>query len=214
MQCVASRYTFAERLLDGIVHGLGGVMSLVGAAVLVEFLPSTANPETIFATAAYGVGLVAMIWLSAAYNLISHPTWKERVRRYDHAAIFLMIAGTYTPFAVITLGGTVGRVLLSLVWLAAIGGIALKLLKPRRYERLAVVFYLMLGWIGLPLADRLFSALPLSTLVLLGVGGLLYTTGVAFHLRTTLPFQNAIWHAFVLAAATCHFAAILDVVAA
>jgi hemolysin III len=145
--------------------------------------------------------------------LATHPGWKEEIRRYDHAAIFLMIAGTYTPFALIAVGGTIGLGLLILVWLVAIGGMMLKLLRPRRFDRASVVLYLALGWVILPAMGLVVATLPTSALVLLVVGGLLYTVGVAFHVWETLPYQNAVWHGFVLVAASCHFVAVLRVVA-
>lgn len=207
------RYTAAERVTDGVVHALGATMSLVAVALLIAATRSASDPVAPIATAVYGFGLVSMFWISAAYHLIGNPAWKERMRRFDHAAIFVMIAGTYTPFTLIALPGAAGELLFWMVWLVAIGGVTLKLTKPRRYERSAIIAYLAYGWVGCLAFGRLISTLPPSTLALLVVGGLLYTAGVAFHLCSWLRFQNAIWHLFVLAAASCHFAAVLTVVA-
>jgi hemolysin III len=214
MGAVVSQDSREERLLDGIVHAVGAVMSLIGMAVLFVAVGAGHSPRTITvsATVVYSIGLLAMIWCSAAYNVISHPHWTERLRRFDHSAIFLMIAGTYTPFALISFDRDTGNALLLFVWTAAIAGIALKLRRPRRYERLGIAAYLALGWAVLPVFSDLVSSVSRSTLLLLVLGGALYTAGVVFHLNTRLKFQNAIWHAFVLAAATCHFLAVLDVV--
>jgi hemolysin III len=209
---VLVRYTATESLVDGFVHVLGATMSLVAIAILIAATPSTSDPVTSIATAVYGFGLVSMFWISAAYHLITTPGWKERMRRFDHAAIFVMIAGTYTPFTLIALRGPGGELLFCVVWLVAIGGVTVKLMKPRRYDRSAIIAYLAHGWVGFLAFGRLISALPPSTLALLVVGGLLYTAGVAFHLCSWLRFQNAIWHVFVLAGASCHFAAVLKVV--
>ena len=184
-----------------MVHALGVVMSVIAVAVLLRMVIPIGDALLIMAATIYSVGLIAMFGLSAAYNLIVGPKWKEAIRRYDHAAIYMMIAGTYTPFALIGIGGPVGYSLLALVWLLAIIGLVLKLLWPRRIERASLVLYLALGWIGLVAAGSIIAALPVSALVLLGMGGILYTTGVVFHLWTTLLYQNAIWHIFVLAAA-------------
>jgi hemolysin III len=204
-------YSRNERLVDGAVHILGVTGSAVAIVVLFDTVLSTGDKVSILSAGLYGAGLVAMLWLSAAYNLISQSKWKEAIRRYDHAGIFLMIAGTYTPFALIAIGGVAGHALFALVWLAAVAGMLLKLLRPRRLERTSVALYLALGWFGLPLVKLVIAALPNSTLALLGIGGLLYTAGVAFHLWERLPFQNAIWHSFVLAAAGCHYVAVLKV---
>lgn len=210
---VYPEYTQTERLTDGVIHALGMVMSVIAVPVLLQRVIETGNIRSILAAVVYGAGLIAMLWLSAAYNLVTHPEWKARFRHYDHAAIFLMIAGTYTPFALIAIGGTMGHGLLTLVWLVAIGGMALKLLRPRVFDRTSVVLYMALGWICLPAMGLVIAALPPTTLVLVVIGGLLYTVGVAFHLWETLPHQNTIWHGFVLAAASFHFVAVLTVVA-
>ena len=207
-------YTQMERRIDGIVHVLGLGAAVVAVAVLLHIVIPTRDVLVIVSVTIYSAGLVTMLGFSAAYNLILRPNWKETFRRYDHAVIFLMIAGTYTPFALISIGSTLGLGLLALVWLIAIFGVLIKLLRPRRFERATLVLYLALGWIGLLAVGPLVAALSVSTLVLLAIGGVLYTIGVAFHLWETLPYQNAIWHAFVLAAAGCHYMAVLDVVVA
>jgi len=207
------QYSRKERLIDGAIHGLGVTGSTTAVAILLAAVIPTRESLSVLASVIYGACLIAMLWLSAAYNLVSHPDWKDRLRRYDHAAIFLMIAGTYTPFALVAIGGSMGYGLLALVWLLAIAGMLLKLLRPRRLERTSVIMYLALGWIGLPALGLLFSSVSMSILVLLGIGGLLYTLGVAFHLWESLPYQNAVWHGFVLAAASCHFVAVLEALA-
>jgi hemolysin III len=213
MAVMEPQYSRNERLIDGVIHGLGVAGSTGAVAVLLAVVIRTHDAISILAAAIYGACLIAMFWLSAAYNLLAHPGWKERLRPYDHAAIFLMIAGTYTPFALVAIGGGMGCGLLALVWLLAIAGLSLKLLRPRRLERASVIMYLALGWIGLPAAGLLVASVATPVLVLLGIGGLLYTLGVVFHLWQNLAHQNAVWHGFVLAAAGCHFAAVLNVLA-
>lgn len=207
-------YSQKERRIDGIVHFLGFGAAMLGVAVLLHIVIHTRDMLVIVSVMIYSAGLILMLGISAAYNLILRPDWKEIIRRYDHAAIFLMIAGTYTPFTLIGMGGVLGRSLLALVWLTAIIGVLIKLLRPGRFERASLVLYLVLGWIALPAVGPLVGALSLSTLALLAIGGVLYTAGVAFHIWETLSYHNAIWHAFVLAAAGCHYAAVLDMVVA
>lgn len=178
---------------------------------MLRFVLPAGNGPASAAAVAYGCGTVTMFVLSAAYHLTRRPDWKETIRRFDHAAIFLMIAGTYTPFALVGIGGLVGAVLLAAVWLAAIAGMLFKLLLPRRHERTAILVYVGLGWLGLPAAGALVAALPLSVVLLIGAGGVLYTVGVAFHLWESLTQHNSLWHASVLAAATCHYVAVFEV---
>jgi hemolysin III len=132
------------------------------------------------------------------------------LRRFDHSAIFLLIAGTYTPFITQMKASVESWVLFVGVWLTSMLGIALKILFPGRFDRLSVVLYVILGWSGVMAYESVFGTLPNSTLWLLAAGGILYTLGVVFHLWENLRFHNAIWHAFVLVAAVCHYSAVLD----
>jgi hemolysin III len=144
---------------------------------------------------------------------VAQPRLKEWLRRFDHAAIFLMIAGTYTPFVLIEMNTPWGLSLLAVVWAIAAVGIVLQLFAPRYLGGLSVALYLIQGWAVLAALEPLMTALPGRVLTLLMAGGVLYTVGVVFHLWERLPYQNAIWHGFVLTAATCHFAAVIFVVA-
>lgn len=195
---------------DRIVHGTGLLAGPIAAAALIAVAASQRNTGPIAGIAVYALCLLAMIVASASYNLARPSPRKEWLRRFDHAAIFLLIAGTYTPFAFLNAGG-IGA--LALVWIAAAGGVALKLAFPRRFETLSTGLYLLLGWTVLAALWSLTAWLPTATIVLLLAGGLLYSVGVLFHLATRLPGHNAIWHGFVLAAASCHYAAVLDGVA-
>lgn len=205
------RYTRAERLADGVVHAAGVALCLIGTTVLLASVVSAGGALVISAAVAYGGGLLATFGLSAAYNLVRPPDLKEAIRPFDHAAIYVMIAGTYTPFALVGLGGETGFALFAVVWAVAVVGVLLKLLWPRRFEPASIALYVALGWIGLLVIGPLFARLTGSVLVLLGLGGGLYTAGVFFHLWDRLRYQNAIWHCFVLAAASCHYVAVLEV---
>jgi hemolysin III len=201
-------YTRGERIADAIVHVAAvGAAVIAGVVLLLVAVPGGATQ--LVALSLYVFGVVTGFGCSAAYNLVSSPRAKAILRRFDHAAIFLMIAGSYTPFAVIAIGGLWGVVLLSAVWLVALGGVALKLFWPGRFERFSIVLYLMLGWALLPAIVPVIEALSGASLVLLLVGGGLYSLGVVFHLWHKLPYHNAIWHGFVLAAAVCHYIAVM-----
>ena len=202
-------YRRAERIADSIVHVVGiasGVTACVALGIMA--LPS-AGYRLAVSVSLYAAGMMAMLWCSALYNMASDGAVKRRLRRLDHAAIFVMIAGTYTPFALQIIGGGWGLGVLAFVWTVALSGVALKLLLPHRFERLSIVMYLLLGWSVLVALEPLLAGISMAGFVLLLAGGLLYSLGVVFHLWSRLPFQNAIWHALVLAAAGCHYAAIL-----
>ena len=157
----------------------------------------------------YAVGLLAMLGSSAAYNLWPVSRMKWLLRRFDHSAIYLLIAATYTPFMAQLKNGPAASAMLAIVWLTAALGIVVKLALPGRFDRLSIVLYLLLSWSGVMMYD-VINALPSSTLWLLGVGAMLYTFGVIFHFWSSLRFQNAIWHTFVVFAAACHYTAVLD----
>lgn len=177
---------------------LAGAIGVLPAAIFVGLI-------------VYSIGLVGMFAASAAYNLVSHVGVKEILRRLDHAAIFVMIAGSYTPFALVV-GGRAGHMLLAAVWAIAAVGVAIKLRYPRRFDKLSVLLYLSQGWIVLLALDSITAALSNRALSLLVAGGIVYTVGVAFHLMERLLFHNVIWHIFVLGGAACQFAAIRDAV--
>ncbi len=206
-------YDRGELLADGIVHAVGVVLAVVGAVALVIVSAASTHGLETASILIYAAGLLAMLGLSAAYNMWPISSGKWLLRRFDHSAIYLLIAATYTPFVAKMGGGLVPLALLAWVWSISIIGIALKLLLPGRFDRLAVVLYLLLGWSAVVAYRPVIDVLPSSTLWLLAAGGLLYTAGVVFHLWHSLRFQNAIWHGFVLAAALCHYTAVLGGVA-
>jgi hemolysin III len=205
-------YTIRERVADGCIHIIGVAASLVALTALLVIGVQSKTTLWVVSLTIYGLALVATFSCSAGYNLVVRPKLKEVLRRLDHAAIFLMIAGTYTPFILIKMHTPWGLGLLAVVWTMAILGIAIKLFAPRFLDGLSTALYLVQGWAVLAAWEPLMSALPGRVLTLLMVGGVLYTIGVVFHLWERLPYQNAIWHGFVLSAASCHFAAVIFVV--
>ena len=202
-------YDRTELVTDGVVHVVGLGLAVLGAVTLI----SSSWPLTDFKTASiliYGVGLVAMLGFSAAYNLWPASPVKWRLRRFDQSAIFIFIAATYTPL-IAHLKSDIGTLCTLIgVWIVAFLGVLLKALLPGRFDRLSIGLCLLLGCSGVLVYEPALAALPSSTLWLIAIGGVLYTTGIIFHLFETLRFQNTIWHAFVLAAAICHYAAIVN----
>jgi hemolysin III len=205
-------YTLRERVADGCIHIVGVAASLVALTALLIIGVKSQTMLWAISLSIYGLAMVATFACSAGYHLIGRPKLKEVFRRLDHAAIFLMIAGTYTPFILIKMNTPWGLGLLAVVWTMAVIGIAIKLFAPRFLEGLSTALYLVLGWAVIAAWEPLMSAMPGRVLTLLMAGGVLYTIGVVFHLWERLPYQNAIWHGFVLSAASCHFAAVIFVV--
>jgi hemolysin III len=202
------RYYAAEIEADFAVHLLGTLLSAIGAAVLLTLAAAT-NAVTRWSVLAYSVGLMAMLACSAAYHIQRSSERREFLRRLDHAAIFVMIAGTYTPFTACILDGAFATWLTGAMWLAAVAGVAVKLAYPRRFEWASTLVYLALGWAVVIFMQPLLAVLDRSTLVLLVSGGVFYSIGACIHRWRRLPFHDAIWHGLVVIAAGCHYAAIL-----
>ncbi len=200
-------YTRAEILADGFIHAVGIGVSITAVALLLAFAVPTLHPSSVTGLGIYSATLLAMFGCSAAYNLIPHPPLKPLLRRFDQAAIFLKIAGTYTPM-VILIGSAYSYSVLAVNWITALAGAIAKLAFPGRRDRYSVPLYLALGWASIVLIMPIVEAVPAIDAWLILAGGLLYSAGVIFHVWDSLKYQNAIWHGFVVAAAFCHFAAL------
>lgn len=205
-------YDRTEILADGVVHAIGVGAGLIAAIVLVAVACYFASPTDIVAVSIYAAGLIAMLGFSATYNLFPISRWKWILRRIDHSAIYILIAATYTPFLAQMKLSPISIALMVGVWSVAAIGVVLKLFFPGRFDRLSIGLYLAMGWSGVVAYDAIVDTLPSMTLWLIAAGGLLYTAGVIFHVWERLRFQNAIWHGFVLLAASCHYVAVLDLV--
>jgi hemolysin III len=207
-------YDRAELIADGVVHGIGVFGGLVAATVLVVLTAVYASAFQVFAVSIYVAGLLAMLVLSATYNLWPVSRAKWILRRFDHSAIYVLIAATYTPVIMQVKDSIYAIAMLIGVWCVAIFGVVLKLALPGRYDRVAVALSLAMGWSGAVLYDAVAAALPSLALWFVVAGGALYSLGIIFHAWQRLRFQNAIWHAFVLLGAACHYTAVLDLVLA
>jgi hemolysin III len=203
-------FSVVELVFDGIVHGVGLATAIAAGTVLLVFAALGTASDEFPALVVYVASLVVVLSISLAFNLWPNSPVKRFLARLDQAAIFLFIAGTYTPFLA-ALGGTpVADTMLVLVWGASLVGIALKLIVPERFGRLAIPLYLAIGWSGLLVFQTLASTLPPVTLWLILAGGIAYSAGIVFHLWERLRFQNVLWHAFVVAGASLHLFATLD----
>lgn len=201
-------FSHGELFVDGLIHAVALLAAVIGLAVLVMLVVLKRSGVELTATIIYGIGLMAMLGFSAAYNLVPASDLKWLLRRFDHSSIYLMIAGTYTPLVTQFNDGFWAWALAAVVWGGAIAGMTLKLALPGRFDRASIVVYLALGGVALAAFQPMRDSLPAATMLLLGLGGLFYVTGIIFYLWKSLKFQNAIWHGFVVIAAGCHFAAI------
>lgn len=204
--------SFREIAADGVVHAVGLLAAIVGAIVMIAIIAVGSGPIELVTVSIYVTGLLAMLGFSAAYNLARTSRHRELLRRFDQGAIFIMIAGTYTPFTVLGLEGAWEISLISVVWTIALLGFILKLFVPRRFEAMSLPIYLALGWTGVVATGPFVDAFDPRILALLAVGGVLYSIGTIFHIWRRLLYQNAIWHGFVVTAASVHYSALLDLV--
>jgi hemolysin III len=199
--------TLQELLADGIVHALALVAGLIAFPMLLFHALQTAGIGTFAALAVYAAGFFLMWGFSLAYNMAPPSTLKWLLRRFDHSMIYVMIAGTYTALIPhLDAGWAWGLGIV--VWTGAALGILVKVVLPGRFDRLAILAYVMLGWVGIIAIGPVSAALPALSLWLILAGGATYVAGVGFYVWERLQFQNAIWHGFVAVAAGLHFAAV------
>jgi hemolysin III len=199
----------AEELANTVTHGIGLLLSITGLVILIVLAAMRGNALRIAGCAVYGATLVCLYAASTLYHGISASRWKRALKIFDHSAIYLLIAGTYTPFLLVNLRGTWGWSLFGVIWGLALGGILFKLWFVDHFQVLSTTVYLLMGWLAVIAARPLILLVPASGLVWLAAGGLLYTAGVVFFAWKRIPYHHVIWHVFVLAGSTCHYFAVL-----
>lgn len=212
--CPISRQSRKEERANAITHGLGLALSVVGFFVLAMYSLSQKNLTAFVCCGIFSVTMVMTYASSTFYHSATREVWKRRLQVVDHICIYLLIAGSYTPFAVLSLKGSWTWGLLSFAWSFAAIGIALKILIKRRYQLIETLLYLVMGWAGLAIIVPLYWNLPSIGFVLLVAGGLSYSLGVIFYLNDRIPYNHAIWHLFVMGGSACHFFSVLAMVTA
>ncbi|MEX1311010.1 MAG: hemolysin III family protein [Candidatus Sulfomarinibacteraceae bacterium] len=203
------QYSIGEEIANSLTHGLGALLAIGGTTVLVTLAALHGDVWDVVACSIYGVAMVVLYTASTLYHGITLPRAKEALRVFDHSAIFLLIAGTYTPFTLVTLRGPWGWSVFGVVWGLAAAGIFLEIVFPGRWPALALTLYLGMGWVVVVAVKPLLATLPPGGLVLLLLGGLAYTGGIGFYAWKKLPYNHAIWHLFVLTGTVLHFLAVL-----
>lgn len=209
LPALAHYATKAERLADKCIHFLGVGSALIGGPILVGLAIAQGGAGRGGAALVYALCLVCMLGVSAAYNLALGAPWQRRLRRLDHAAIFLMIAGSYTPFTTQRFEGAWAIAMTIAVWTLALAAAAGKLFLADVSRRIWIPVYLVLGWLVVMAIDPMLHGVRPTALILLVIGGVIYSTGVIIYSTSKLPFRRAIWHGFVFTAACTHYAAIL-----
>jgi hemolysin III len=202
----------AEELANSLTHGLGLALSVAGFVALLVLAAGHGTALQIAACAIYGTTLVALYAASTLYHGCREPRRKQILRVVDHCAIFLLIAGTYTPLTLLALPPRWGWALFATVWMLALAGIVYKILFLGRYPRIGLAMYLLMGWLAIFAIRPILTYLPTPAVLLLFGGGLFYTAGVWFYVRDHKPYRHAIWHLFVLGGSVCHYFAILTTV--
>jgi hemolysin III len=197
-----------EELANALTHGLGATAALAGGAVLITLAALHGDGWQLGASIVFGVALLLLYLASTLYHAIQHPVAKGRLKVFDHCAIYVLIAGTYTPFTLIGLRGPVGWWLFGMIWTLALVGVVFKLFYTGRFKRLSTLIYLAMGWLILVAAKPLFSALDAWTLGWLIAGGVFYTLGTFFYHRPSMRYSHAVWHLFVLAGSISHYIAV------
>jgi len=201
--------TIVEEIANSITHGLGLGLSVAALTFLVVYASLEGDPWKITSFSIYGASLTILYLCSTLYHSFRNSRVKAIFRRLDHAAIYLLIAGTYTPIILISLRTTWVIYLLPVVWIMAITGVYIKVFYIHRYERLTLAYYIIMGWMALIAAKPLFYSIPIESFVWIILGGAAYTTGVLFYSWNRLPFNHTIWHGFVLAGSFSHFMGML-----
>jgi hemolysin III len=202
-------YTFGEELAHGLTHGIGALLSIAGLCILVAKATLWGDARAITAAAIFGSAMVLMYTASTLFHSIPLPATKRVLRIIDHSLIYVLIAGTYTPFTLLTLHGTWGWGLFGFTWGLAAAGVAFKIFTTGRFESLSLVIYLLMGWCGVVAAKPILHAMSAGGLWLLLAGGLSYSFGVIFYAWQRLPYHHAIWHGFVLAGSLFHWFTVL-----
>lgn len=197
-----------EEIASALTHGLGAVFALAGSAVLITLAAINGDGWQLFSSIVFGVALLLLYTASTLYHAIQHPVAKGRLKVFDHCAIYVLIAGTYTPFMLIGLRGPWGWSMFAAIWTLALAGVVFKLFYTGRFKALSTGIYIAMGWLIVVAIKPMLAAIDLGTLGWLLAGGLSYTLGTYFYHRESIRYSHAIWHLFVIGGSVCHFVAV------
>jgi len=205
-------YTVGEEIFNSISHGLGFIASIVGLVFLTIFAISYGDAWHIVSFSIFGATMILLYLSSTLYHSLTRTKAVRILQAIDHSAIFLLIAGTYTPFMLTVMRSALGWTILSIVWGIAIIGILLKVFHFEKSDKIGLVLYLVMGWIIVLVFFQVVKLLPLFSLIMLFVGGFFYTAGTVFYRWDKLKYNHAIWHLFVLGGSICHYFSVISIV--
>jgi hemolysin III len=197
-----------EELANTITHGIGLLLSVAGFIVLLIFAILRGDASHIIACSIYGITLICLYAASTLYHAALSPRLKRGLKIFDHSAIYLLIAGTYTPFLLLNLGGAWGWSLFAVIWGLAFAGIVFKFWFVDLFQHISTAVYLAMGWLVVIAAKPVLAQVPAVTVLWIAAGGILYSSGVVFYVWKRLPYSHAVWHVFVLAGSACHYIAV------
>lgn len=204
-----AQYSALEEILNSITHGAGALVSIAGLVLLVFYSSTHGQASHIASCTVFGISLVLLYTASTLYHSFQKPNIKHILKILDHSCIYVLIAGTYTPFMIVIVRGALGWTIFAIVWSLTVLGIIFKAFFVNRFNIVSTLAYILMGWLIIFAIKPLFQTLPGGGIAWLVVGGLAYTLGTIFYAWKTLPFNHAIWHLFVLAGSVCHFMAVL-----
>lgn len=209
MHSVSSGYTAKEELFNALTHGVGLIVSIVGLVLLViKANAHHADTLTMTSYVVYGASMVLLFLASTLYHSIAIPKAKRWLKTLDHCAIFILIAGSYTPFMLVSLRTPLAIGLMAVIWVLAIVGVVIKMMFVYRFKKVSLATYLIMGWLSLIVIYQLVLHVQLNGIILLAAGGVVYSLGAIFYAAKKLPYNHAIWHLFVLGGSVCHYLAI------
>jgi len=199
------KFTTGEEIANAVIHGIGALLSIAALVLLVVFSAINGQPWSIFSSVIYGSSLIILYLSSTLYHGFQRKKIKDLFEIFDHSAIYILIAGTYTPFALITLSGRLGWIIFSVVWVLAAIGIIFKIFFVKRFRILSTILYIAMGWLVVFAMEPLVTNLDFWGVFWLVIGGILYTVGTIFYVWRKIPYHHALWHLIVLAGSICHF---------
>ncbi len=204
-----NEFSLTEEIWHAITHGIGLALSIAALTIMVAYSSMSGSAISVLASVLFGTTLIILYGSSTLYHAITHHELKKKFQQFDHASIYILIAGSYTHVTLVSLGDTLGYSIFAVVWGVSLVGIYLKFAYPGRFEKLSLVLYLLLGWLIVIAIKPLFDVMEPGGLWLLLTGGLFYTFGVIFYVWDSLPFNHAIWHLFVMGGSISHFLMVL-----
>ena len=202
-------YSVGEEIVHAITHGIGVILSIVGLSWMLYVSINVADPWRIVASSIYGTTLIALFLASTLYHSMYASRHRDIFKLLDHCAIYLLIAGTYTPFTLVMIQGGWGWTLFGLIWGMTVLGFVCKIFLPTHFQAASVVSYLVMGWLAVIAAKPLIAAVPLNAVLWLLVGGLAYTAGTVFYGFKIVRYNHTVWHLFVIAGSLCHYLAVM-----